>query len=236
MTEQKNNIDANDIFFRFEFSESVLQIVAKALEGWDYIRNNYDLIEDTIFKVVNKVIRKQNQIHARVEYKRPWADCEYRVVKFEYIGDKFKVKISQNRDVITGEVPIEQIEIAKELVLGAANQEAFNSYFNEYEINLKNAYELKKKNAEQIANEMLKFDFEKAKEFYFTYKDRFEESTPEKILSFEEWEKLQYSANVNKDTQQDFEASNGLFLADELEKGKRSAYEAYVQHITKGAK
>ncbi len=236
MTEHKNTvaIDANDIFFRFEFSECVLEMVAKALEGWDYIRNNYEMIEDTLFKVVNKVIRKQNQIHTRVEQKRPWADCEYRIVKFEYVGNKFKVTISQNRDVITGEVPIEHIEIAKELVLGAANQEAFNSYFNEYEINLKNSYELKKKEAEKMANEMLKFDFEKAKEFYFTYKDRFEkeEEKPVEVLSFEEWDKKFYGKQIDPEMKQFFEQVHKLDLEDQILKFKESEYEFYLRRIT----
>ena len=168
-------VDTDSILHPAPFSESVSEILAKALESWDVVRHSFDLIEDTLTKVVNKVIRKQNEIHSRIEQKRPWGNCEYRVAKFDYLGDRFKIKIIQCRDVITGEIPVEVIEIPKALVLGAHNVETFEKFFNEYEANLESSVIIKRKNNELLAEEFLRMDFEKAKAFYLEYKDRFEQ-------------------------------------------------------------
>jgi hypothetical protein len=167
-------IDADSILHPSPFTESVSEVLTKAFESWDVVRQNFDLINDTLTKVVNKVTRKQNEIHTRIEQKRPWGNCEYRISKFDYLGDRFKIKMVQCRDVITGEVPVEVIEIPKSLVVGAHNQETFESFFTAYETNLADSVALRRKDNELLAEEFLKLDFEKAKAFYFEYKDRFE--------------------------------------------------------------
>ena len=167
-------IDADSILHPSPFTESVSEVLTKAFESWDVVRQNFDLINDTLTKVVNKVTRKQNEIHTRIEQKRPWGNCEYRITKFDYLGDRFKIKIVQCRDVITGEVPVEIIEIPKSLVLGAHNKETFESFFNAYETNLADSVTLRRKENEMLGEELLKIDFEKAKAFYFEHKDRFE--------------------------------------------------------------
>lgn len=231
-------VDTDSILHPAPFSESVSDIIAKALDSWDVVRHNFDLIENTLSKVVNKIIRKQNEIHSRIVQSRPWGNCEYRVVKFDYLGDHFKIKIVQCRDVITGEVPIEQIAVPKHIVLGAHNQETFEAYFKEYETNLNDKHVLDLENRKLLNAEILRRDFEAAKEFYFQHKDHFEQMIAEaqkNLLSYDEWEKIYYTRNtVSEDDKKVFHEHHNLDLDAEIEKIKKQEYELYVQRVNLG--
>lgn len=232
-------LDTDSILHPEPFSESVSEILVKALESWDVVRHNFDLIGDTLAKVVNKVIRKQNELHSRIEQKRPWGNCEYQIKRFEYLGDRFRVRMFQCRDVITGEVPIEQIDIPKSLVLGAHNVETFEKFFNEYEANLKDKQIIDQENKRLLNAEMLRRDFEAAREFYFAHKDHFEsliEEAKKNVLSYEDWVSRYYTREneISDDDKKDFEAAHNLSLDAEIEKIKRSEYELYVQRVNLG--
>ena len=230
-------IDTDKILHPNSFSEGVSEVLKKALESWDIVRMNFDLIDHTLTKVVNTITRKQNEIHSRIEQKRPWGNCEYRVAKFDYLGDKFKVKIAQCRDVITGEIPVEQIEISKDLLLGAHNQETFEKFFTEYEANLKDKHDIAQENRRLLSENMLRRDFEAAKEFYFAHKDHFDNLVAEarkNILSYDEWEKIYYTRTISEDDKKDFQNMHNISLDDEIEKIKKQEYELYVQRVNLG--
>lgn len=227
-------IDTDSILHPTPFCEGTSEVLTKALESWDLVRGNFPLIEQTLGKIVNKVVRKQNEIHTRIEQRRPWENCEYRVKKFEYLSTHFKVKISPNRDVITGEVPVETISIPKELVLGAHNPETFEKFFSEYESRIHDKHILEKTNRELVAAEMLRQDFEAAKDFYFKYKEHFDQVIAEvqkNMLSYEDWEKKYYTRTISEDDKQDFQALHNISLDDEIEKIKRQEYDLYVQRV-----
>ena len=230
-------IDTDSILHPSPFSESVSDLLAKAFESWDVVRQNFDLINDTLTKVVNKVTRKQNEIHTRIEQKRPWGNCEYRITKFDYLGDRFKIKMVQCRDVITGEVPVEVIEIPKSLVVGAHNQETFEKFFKEYEELLNDKHILEVENRKLLSEELLRSNWETAKEFYFRHKDHFEQIIAEaqkNIFPFDEWEKKYYTRAISEDDKKDFHTLHNLNLDDEIAKIKKQEYELYVQRANMG--
>ena len=171
-------IDTDSILHPDNFNESTSELVAGMLEAWDTVRCNFDFLSDHIEKIANKIIRKQNEIHARIEQKRPWANARYHVVKFDNLGDIIRAQIIDSREVITGEkAPMVAFDIQRELLKNAHKPEVFEEFFTKYEANLANSVALKKQNDAELAEQLLKMDFEKAKEFYLQYKDHFEGKT-----------------------------------------------------------
>ena len=168
-------IDTDSILHPENFSESVDNLIAETLISWDKVRDNFDLISIQIGKVINKIIRKQNEIHARVEQKRPWANARYDVVKFDNAGDTIKAFIVDSREVITGEKqPMIKFEVKRVFLTEAHKPETFEKYFADYEANLVSSVALRLADEKLIAEQMLKIDFEKARDFYLQYKDQFE--------------------------------------------------------------
>lgn len=231
------NIDS--ILHPAKFDEYISARIETTLEGWDVVRANFDLINLTLAKIVNVIVRRQNEIHARIVQSRPWGNCEYRIKKFDYLGDRFKIQIVQCRDVITGEIPVEIIEIPKSIVIGAHNPEVFEEYFNQIETNLKDKHVLDQENKRLLNAETLRANFEAARDFYLAYKDHFakiEEEAQKKILPFEEWEAQNYNSAISEENKRAFESSHGMEvdLTAEIENIKKLEYSQYVQRITLG--
>lgn len=231
-------IDTDSILHPDNFNESISDLVTNMLESWDVVRRNFDFLQNHIEKVVNKIIRKQNEIHARIEQRRPWANASYHVVKFDNLGDKIRAYIIDSREVITGEnSPLIKFEINREIVKNAHKTEVFDKFFIEYEANLVSSIAIKKKNDAEIAAQLLKIDFEKAKEFYLQYKDHFESLEKEieyKILPFDEWEAKFYTREIDQSAKQDFQVLHGINLDDEIEAIKRQEYNLYVERVKLG--
>lgn len=168
-------LDTDSILHPDNFNESTSDLVASMLESWDNVRRHFDFLQDHVQKVVNKIIRKQNEIHARVEQKRPWANAQYNVVKFDNLGDIIRTHIVDSREVITGEkAPMVTFDINREILKNAHKPEVFEAFFAKYETDLANSVKLKKQADAELAEQLFKMDFEKAKEFYLQHKDHFE--------------------------------------------------------------
>jgi hypothetical protein len=168
-------LDTDSILHPDNFNESTSDLVASMLESWDNVRRHFDFLQDHVQKVVNKIIRKQNEIHARVEQKRPWANAQYNVVKFDNLGDIIRTHIVDSREVITGEkAPMVTFDINREILKNAHKPEVFEAFFTKYETDLANSVKLKKQADAELAEQLFKIDFEKAKEFYLQHKDHFE--------------------------------------------------------------
>lgn len=231
-------IDTDSILHPDTFTEHTSSLVSDMLVSWDKVVRNFDFLSDHIQKVVNKIIRRQNEIHARIEQKRPWATTTYTVSKFDNLGDTIRAHIMDSREVITGEkAPLIAFDIKRELLINAHDHEVFDEYFTRYETDLANSVALKRKNAEQVAAQILRADFETAKEFYFKHKDHFEKLEQEseaKVLPFEEWEAEFYKKDLHPDIKRDFEATHGLNLDDEIAKIKKDEYALYVQRVKLG--
>ena len=168
-------IDTDSILHPDNFNESTSDLVASMLESWDNVRRHFDFLQDHVQKVVNKIIRKQNEIHARVEQKRTWTYAQYNVVKFDNLGDIIRTHIVDSREVITGEkAPMVTFDINRELIKNAHKPEVFEAFFAKYETDLSNAVKLRKQADAELAEQIFKMDFEKARDFYLQNKDRFE--------------------------------------------------------------
>ena len=116
-------LDTDSILHPDNFTESTSDLVKTLLEAWDKVRDRFDFVHEHLEKVVNKIIRKQNEIHSRVEQKRPWANASYHVTKFENLGNKIRVFAVDTREIITGEnKPIVQFDVDRNLCIYKENQ------------------------------------------------------------------------------------------------------------------
>ena len=192
MSDYLSSDDIEKLLHARTVDQTISLIVADTLKCWDTVKKNLDVVKSVLTEVVNAIIREQNKIHSRIEQKRPWANARHEIIKFEYLGDKFKVFLMDNREVITGEKqPLKTLEVDTNLVVNSHLSSVFTEYFKKYEANLQDKYIITKKTLEENQKFMRRQDWEKAKEFYQTYKDEFEvqanKADPITPLSFADW-------------------------------------------------
>lgn len=213
--------------------------IASFFENWDKVKGSFDVVKYRLADIANAYIYRQNEIHARIEFKRPWANTVHEVVKFDNLGPKIRIHLMDSREVITGEQnPIKVLDIDRQLIVDC-NVEDWDKFFVEYEANLTSSVALARKHAEENAKLIRRSDFERAKEIYLTLKDEFEnEEGPITIepLSYEEWLKTQTFNEVTEDNVKDFKALHGLDLNEEVEKIKQQEYNLYVERCKLGIK
>ena len=217
-------IDSDSLLHPTNISTGCISRISKVLESWDKVQMGFDSLKEVLEKVVNKIIRNQNEIHIRVEQRRRWGSTHYTVEKFDYLGEKFKLfLVDEYKRSITNDNNFPLVfELDKSLVLQSHFNETFINYFTEYEANLIKERNEQKASIELQRKQLLQCDFEKAKEFYFAYKEHFEKLEVEaqnKILSFDELEKQNYPHSSTNDN---------------IEQSKNQEYELYVQHTKLG--
>ena len=239
--------DIDSILHSVNFEESICKQIDSVLESWDEVVRYYSVISDHAQKLVNKIIRKQNEIHSRLEQKRPWAPVEYRVIKIDNLSKSIRLMIMDSTQLITDEnSPLIKFEISRDLFVNAYDLEKLHTYFRDYEEKLASSLaverEITKKNSEML----LRMDFNKAKEFYFEHKDYFEKLDAEneaKVLPFEKWKESIKNGDVDyimswQDAEDRQETLNriglNVKLDDELEAMLRHEYERYVQRVKMG--
>lgn len=216
------------------------EFITAFFENWDKVKGSFDLVKYRLEQIANAYIYRQNEIHARIEFKRPWANAQHEVLKFDNLGDKVRLFLIDNRDVITGdETPVLTLDIARNLVT-ACNVEDWEKFFTEYEANLVDSVTLAKKHREENAKIIRRNDFERAKEIYMSLKDEFEDENGEPVaiepLPFEEWLKTQSFNEVSEDDVKDFSALHNVDLREEVEKIKRQEYNLYLERCKLGIK
>ncbi len=209
-------------------------------DNWDKVKGSFDLVKYRLEQIANAYIYRQNEIHERIEFKRPWATAQHTVLKFDNLGDKVRLHVIDNREVITGEKnPVQTLYINRNLIT-ECNIEEWDKFFLEYETNLADSVALLKKNAEENAKLVRRSDFERAKEVYLALKDEFEteglESPAIEPLPYEEWLKTQSFHEVTEDNVKDFAALHDIDLRKEVENIKQQEYDLYVNRCKLGIK
>ena len=229
---------SDSIFHPVDFEQSICEQIGSVLESWDEVVRYYSVITDHAQKLVNKIIRNQNEIHSRLEQKRPWAPVEYHVVKIDNLGKTIRLMIVDSTESITTEnSPLVKFEISRDLFVNAYDLEKLHTYFRDYEETLAASLAAEREIAKKTSAMFLRNDFEKAKEFYFEHKDYFEKLDAEneaKVLPFEEWEATFYKKEIDGDSKKRFEDAIGVNLDDEIVKVKRNEYELYVHRVKLG--
>ena len=210
--------------------------IASFFENWDKVKGGFDLVKHRLTEIANAYIYRQNEIHARIEFKRPWANAAHEVVKFDNLGPKIRVYLMDNREVITGEQnPVKTLDLDRHLIV-ECNVEDWNKFFAQYEADLANSIALQKQHSEENAKLIRRNDFERAKEIYLALKDEFEneESVSIEPLPYEDWLKTQTFNEVSEDNVKDFQALHSLDLRAEVENIKRQEYDLYVERCKLG--
>ena len=64
-------IDTDSILHPDIYDDGSSSLVKNMLESWDAVKKHYDFLTQYVERVANKIIRKQNEIHSRLEFKRP---------------------------------------------------------------------------------------------------------------------------------------------------------------------
>lgn len=210
--------------------------MASFFENWDKVKGSFDVVKYRLTEIANAYIYRQNEIHARIEFKRPWANAAHEVLKFDNLGPKIRIHLMDNREVITGEHnPAKVLDIDRNLII-ECNVEDWNKFFAEYETNLANSVALQKKHAEENAKIIRRCDFERAKEVYLALKDEFEneESVGVEPLPYDKWLKTQNFREASRDDLKYFEGLLNLDLKVETVKYLRQEYDLYVERCKLG--
>ena len=240
--------DIDSLLHSDNFSEIECERLKDLLDSWANIRGNTTFLKIQIQKLVNKIIRKQNEIHIKVEQKRPWMNTTYVVENIDFLNNGvIRAYIKSDQPIITGEkVPLINFDIERELLDKAYDPEVLSKYLKSYEANLVQTHELKKRDAQILAAQQLRSDFEYAKEFYLKHKEHFEKLDAEneaKVLPFEKWKESIKNGDVDyimswQDAEDRQETLNriglNVKLDDELEAMLRHEYERYVQRVKMG--
>ena len=211
---------------------------ASFFENWDKVKGSFDTVKYRLADIANAYIYRQNEIHSRIEFKRPWANAIHEVVKFDNLGSKIRIYLMDSREVITGEkTPITHLDIDRHLIVGC-NIEDWDEFFKEYEANIANNVALNKKHAEENAKLIRRSDFEHAKEIYLALKDEFEneENSAFAPLSYEEWLKTQTFREVTEDDVKVLKALHDIDLNVEVETVKQQEYDLYIERCKLGIK
>lgn len=233
-----NEYDYSRIFHNSgEISDT--NCIKSFFENWDMVKLNFELIKRYLEQIANAYIYRQNEIHARVEFKYHWPKSNYIVTKFENHGNVVRLRLVNSYENVTGEEKqIFTLDIARKLVLDR-NIEDWDSFFAEYEANLKDRVRIAKQHAEEHTQLIRRQDFLNAKEIYFALKDEFEKDGVVEVkepLTYEDWLNTQHYKNypASEDDAKDFKVIHGLDLNDTVERFKQEEYQMYVDRVKLG--
>lgn len=222
-----------------EISEAIINHVKTFFENWDMVKLNFESTKRYLEQIANAYIYQQNEIHARVEFKYHWPKSNYIVTKFENLGNIIRLYLVNSYEAVTGEEKQTFVlDLARKLVLDR-NIEDWNTFFAEYEADLKDKVRIAKQHAEEHTQLIRRNDFLNAKELYFALKDEFEKdevADAKEPLTYEDWLTTQQYKNypVSEDDAKDFKTMHGIDLDVEIERVKRSEYQMYVDRVKLG--